>query len=35
MKNLVLENKNAMQSWCFVKEKEIEGWVKKKGIWGY
>ena len=34
MKNLVLENKKCNASWCFVKEKEIEGWVRKKGIWG-
>ena len=35
MKNLVLENKKCNANWCFVKEKEIEGWVRKKGIWGY
>ena len=34
MKNLVLENKKCNASWCFVKEKQIEGWVRKKGIWG-
>ena len=34
MKNFVLENKKCNIDWCFVKEKEIEGWVKKKGIWG-
>ncbi len=34
MKNLVLENKKCNANWCFVKEKEIEGWVRKKGIWG-
>ena len=34
MKNFVLENKKCNASWCFVKEKEIAGWVRKKGIWG-
>tara|TARA_B100000886_G_scaffold233641_1_gene163299 strand:+ start:202 stop:672 length:471 start_codon:yes stop_codon:yes gene_type:complete len=34
MKNLVLETKKCNASWCFVKEKEIEGWVRKKAIWG-
>tara|TARA_B100001115_G_C15485601_1_gene229341 strand:- start:35 stop:505 length:471 start_codon:yes stop_codon:yes gene_type:complete len=34
MKNFVLENKKCNLDWCFVKEKEIEGWVRKNGIWG-
>jgi len=34
MKNFVLENEKCNVEWCFVKEKEIEGWVRKKGIWG-
>ena len=34
MKNFVLENEKCSEEWCFVKEKEIEGWVRKKGIWG-
>ena len=31
---LVLENEKCNASWCFVKEKEVAGWVRKKGIWG-
>ena len=34
MKNFVLENKKCHEYWCFVQEKEIRGWVRKKGIWG-
>ena len=32
MKNFVLENKKCNANWCFVKEKEIEGWVKKRNM---
>ena len=34
MKNFVLENEKCIADWCFIKEKDIEGWVKKNGIWG-
>ena len=31
----VLELNKCNDDWCLIADKEIKGWVMKKGIWGY
>ncbi len=34
MKNFILKNQKCNQDWCFIKDKGIKGWIRKRGIWG-
>ena len=33
-KNYILENSKCTETWCFIKENQIKGWIKKKSTWG-
>ena len=33
-RNFILEKKKCKKNWCFIKDDNIEGWMRKKTLWG-